>query len=551
MWIVIHFYVIFLSHSCYNSSFPPLEFLVIVSFKNVFAISLTLASFYTAPSFAFDITSEIKKIFIPQYEALQNMDSASPQIRTASSAVFRIEGGTGSFVKYDKETFIMTNNHVLGFKHCSKKGCFAKAIFNYQVGKEAVRKDLFVTPVAASDDVDVAFYRFKEVDPSGAFIDVVPSKYLSFSKTDQSIIGTDVFPVGHPRTSIKKFSQGKIVKYENNYMYVDALTLPGNSGSPILNNAGEIVGIHHSSAKKNDGITREGMLYIGRASSTGSILGVLNHGLANRNDLLKKFWDVDKVSTFKNAKRFSKIYIKSKTIPVTSSGEDFFDSLYKDCVKRVDFKTNHSARFSKSHDSCSVALSWINCSPKEEVEPSVKYVMASSLTDTHPDFGTDNAYCPSVKMRKKWAALFIKVGNKYEGFHGKDSLKWTADALGKLAKNENQAFKIVTKSVSKKFEKSNILSMTNILRLSKASKYVKSTTFKGKNIKNIVKNYKNFPGFEYELGKIAKSTTNLYKNKHLTIDEYKETMYSILNETSLSLNAKLATEKLAYENKIL
>lgn len=508
-------------------------------------------SLYSSPLFAFDISNEIKKFFIPQYEALQNLDEAPTAIRTASSAVFRFEGGTGSFVKFRDEIFIMTNNHVLGFKHCSRKGCFAKAVFNYQIGKEAQTKNLFVTPVAASDDVDVAFYRFKEVTAKGDIIDVTPTKYLEFSSSDIAQVGTSVYPIGHPRTSVKKYSEGKVVKYEHGYMYVDALTLPGNSGSPILNAAGEIVGIHHSSAKRNDGITRDGMLYIGRASSTQSITQSLEDGLNSPSDLLQKFWDVDKVTSLKNAKRFSKIYIKSKTIPVINSGKDFFTSLYEDCNKKLDVKTNHSARFIKSHDSCSVAISWIKCGTKEDTEPSIKYILASTLSDTHPDFNSGNNYCPSVTMRKKWASLFIKVGKKYEDFHGKDSLKWTADALSKLTKSENQSSKIVAKSVLTQYEKSKSLSMTNILRLTKASKYVKTAMFKGQDIAKIITEYENFPGYEYELAKIAKGATNLYKNNHLDTQTYKQTMNTILNDRALSLNAKLAAEKLAYENGVL
>ena len=198
------------------------------------------------------------------------------------------------------------------------------------------------------------------------------------------------------------------MKYENGYMFVNALTLPGNSGSPILDVDGNIVGIHHSSAKKNDAITRDGLLYVGRASSAESILEVLNQGILDRTSQLAKFWNVDKPTSLSHAKKFSKIYIKSKTIPVLSNKVDFFSSLYNDCNKKLDLDTNHAGKFTKSHDSCTVAKSWLSCNKSESENLSVKYVMATTLDDSHPDFDGFGGY-PKLNYEKKWANLFLNI----------------------------------------------------------------------------------------------------------------------------------------------
>lgn len=499
---------------------------------------------------AFSFTNTIKQFFITEYDSLQDIENAPKEIRKISSAVFRFEGGTGSFVKFGDEIFIMTNNHVLGYKHCSRKGCFAKAVFNYEKGKQAVFKNLFVTPAAVSEDVDVSFFRFKEINEAGDFMTVRPNLYLEF-ETNRAEVGETVYPIGHPRTSIKKFSSGQVVKYENGYMHVNALTLPGNSGSPIVNIAGKIIGIHHSSVKRNDGFTREGLLYVGRASSSPAILKVLEAGLSDPDTLLAKFWNVDRAVSFSSAKSFTRIYKKSKTIPMLTTGKDFFETLYDDCSRRLDLETTRSAKFARSHESCSVALNWIGCAAPEK-EVSVKYILASTLTDSHPDFDGYGSYCPRGKMKSKWANLFLKIGRKYRDFHGKDPLVWTAEGMSKLASDPKRASKIASTNIRKELNNSNnMVSVSTILMLSQYSSVEKIDKINGIDLVELVKKYREIPNYEYDLADIADATQALYENNHLDKDELKEIVDSILAESQLSLNAKLAVEKIAFEKDVL
>jgi V8-like Glu-specific endopeptidase len=515
--------------------------------KSIIVISLLYSG---EAAYSFDL-SGIKKFFIPEFESLQDVKEASKFIKSSSRAVFRFEGGTGSFVKYNDQLYIMTNNHVLGYKHCARNGCFAKAIFNYEKGKSAVNKTLFVTPVAASTDVDVSFFKFKEVTANGDFLSVKPNVFLNLTPSNAQV-GSEVYPIGHPRKSIKKYSSGKIVKYENGYMFVDALTLPGNSGSPIVNSAGEIVGIHHSSAKKNDGFTRDGLLYVGRASSNISIVNVLEKGLKNTKDQLVKFWDVNKPVSYRYAKKFSKIYIKSKTIPSLRSKQDFFDSLYEDCKTKLDLGSNHAGKFVKSHEACSVASSWINCGKGIKEDISVKYVLAATLNDSHPDFEQTSGYCPNIAMKKKWANLFLKIGHKYRSFHGKDPLLWTAEALSKLISNSKTNSKVVLKNIEAELGKDSAnVTVTNMLRVASNSEALSSLKVKNIDIKSQIKDYKKIVGYEYELSKIAKTANELHNNMHFTDSEFKTAIDSILSEDQLSLNAKLIVEKIAYEKGLL
>lgn len=517
--------------------------------RQLFTISALVYASIPRPVYGLDVAKSIKNFFISEYESLSDVKDAPDFIKKVSPSVFLFEGGTGSFVKYADELFIMTNNHVLGFKHCSRKGCFAKAVFNFEKGKKKNEALLFVTPVAASDDVDVSFFRFQRVKNDGTFVSVKPNNFLNFAKKSANI-GSVVYPVGHPRTSIKKYSSGKLVKFENGYMLVNALTLPGNSGSPILNEKGEIVGIHHSSVKRNDGFTRNGLLYIGRASKTSDLIEVLQSGLLDSETELSKFWNVDARAKLIHAKRFTAIYKKSKTIPILDKGGDFFDALYDDCSKNLDLNTNRIVKFSRSHDSCTVALSWISCS--KEKSP-VGFILATTLNDSIPEFDGYESYCPQGKKKQKWAKLFKSIGQRYQTFRGKDPQVWSIDAISKLISNEQKTSKIAMKYLLDSYGKNGSqLSITQIQRISRYSDALgKNSKFGLVDLSEYVKEYQKIPNYEYELFRLAQISKKLHENGHLTIDELNDILGSIMDETRLSLNAKLGVEKIAFNYGLL
>lgn len=501
--------------------------------------------FFTSSVAIATISKENSKNLIKDYDALVDIHQAPETIKSLGKAVFRLGNGTGSFVKYGKSIYVMTNNHVLGYKHCARKGCFVKAVFDYQIQKKSVHKNLFLTPVAASDDVDVSFFDFKEVAANGDFVEISVKSYLEFSSESRVSIGSSVYAVGHPRTGLKKFSRGSIVKFENGYLYVDALTLPGNSGSPILESEGKVVGIHHSSAKRNDGFTRSGLLYVGRASAHDALLKILKRGLRSPKEELKKFLDVDKASTFSAAKKFTNIYMNSKMVPYLDNKKDFFHSLFENCRDNLDFSTSHAGKFVKSHDSCSIAKKWIRCQPTPN-DVAVKFIMASTLTDSHPDFKTYGSYCPRGSIRKKWAALFIDIGNKYRDFHGKDPLIWKVDALSQLVSKDKLSKQMSLKNLKSELKRSDYDNpFESLVRQAKNSEKIDSE------VKNIVLNYSKYTHYQFELSKIAKAAQYLYENKIITKEQFETLISSVLNEDFLTLNAKLAVEKIAYENNLI
>jgi serine protease Do len=133
--------------------------------------------------------------------------------------------GTGFYLKTPH--LIVTNNHVV-------EG-------NRDVVVEAVGKSAKVSRVLYNDvKFDLAFLE-------------VPSEYADFPQIDLGNLNTSVADkvtaVGHPYGLKYSFTQGIISntqRIHNNidYLQHDAALNPGNSGGPLLNTEGEVVGVN-------------------------------------------------------------------------------------------------------------------------------------------------------------------------------------------------------------------------------------------------------------------------------------------------------------------
>jgi hypothetical protein len=160
--------------------------------------------------------SELEKIF-----------PAVVKINTAS--------GTGSGVYYKAQEVIITNHHVVnGFK---------------KVGIETQNKENIVADVILINPlIDIAILKPKKIldVPNIAFLS---QKFLK--STDKvSVLG---FPYGMPFTVTEGIiSSVKQILGGQSYIQTDAAVNPGNSGGPLVNMRGEIIGITTSKFQNAD-----------------------------------------------------------------------------------------------------------------------------------------------------------------------------------------------------------------------------------------------------------------------------------------------------------
>ncbi|MBE6916088.1 MAG: trypsin-like peptidase domain-containing protein [Ruminococcaceae bacterium] len=91
------------------------------------------------------------------------------------------------------------------------------------------------TVIFDDEKLDIAILHFK--DPIGTPLKIV--------KSDNLEIGNEIFTVGYPYTfpSEKTLTTGNIAAFENGLIKIDSSVNNGNSGGPLFNTNGEIVGV--------------------------------------------------------------------------------------------------------------------------------------------------------------------------------------------------------------------------------------------------------------------------------------------------------------------
>jgi serine protease Do len=145
----------------------------------------------------------------------------------------------GSGVIIDKDGYILTNNHVV------------EKTDEIMV-KLADEKEFRAKIIGRDPKTDLALIRIETDDPLDA---------LPFGDSDELEVGEWVVAIGNPFGLGNTVTAGIVsAKYRNlgagsydNFIQTDAPINPGNSGGPLLNTAGEVIGINTAIFSKTGG----------------------------------------------------------------------------------------------------------------------------------------------------------------------------------------------------------------------------------------------------------------------------------------------------------
>jgi hypothetical protein len=151
---------------------------------------------------------------------------------------------------------------------CPVEGCYAQLTQQYQRGA-ALQQPLtvFVVPRAINVGLDMAILQASE-SPGGPPLST-PNYLTIDARTPAELQGTHVNVVGHPEASLKKWSSGSDVWSNGEWVWTTGFSLPGNSGSPLLDDHGHMVGVLHRGADSLDLVSSNGVneFSVGTASS--------------------------------------------------------------------------------------------------------------------------------------------------------------------------------------------------------------------------------------------------------------------------------------------
>jgi len=191
-----------------------------------------------------------------------NFASAVSAAKPSLVAVFAKRYGAGAGILWSADGLVLTNRHVLSSHH-------PKVLL-------ADERQLGAEVVATDEEIDLALLRVNARD--------LPA--IQIGDSTQLRIGELVFTLGHPWGQRNSASFGIISQLGNAQtrgrrglipiIRTDARLAPGNSGGPLLNASGEVVGINTMIVGGNQGIAIPSAVAVDFVEQVKSKISVAN-----------------------------------------------------------------------------------------------------------------------------------------------------------------------------------------------------------------------------------------------------------------------------------
>jgi trypsin-like peptidase len=301
-------------------------------------------------------SQDARTVVLPSFS---DVSEAPQPIQTAAQAVVRIrtagEIATGSFIS--PSGILLTNNHVLGVGVCPQEGCYAQITFMHQ-RHSAIQQPqtVFVVPLAVDVGLDMATVQVYS-GPGAAPLDT-PHYLTLASHNAGSLQGMHIHVVGHPEGHLKKWTQGQVVGSDGTWIWFTAYSLPGNSGSPVLDDDGHMVGILHRGPSAQDLVTGRGVDEYSIGTASDALITAMTAPLpAAIRSIQAPVTDVE-------VAQFQAVYLNARVQTATVSGapKPVLSSLGAQCdagLARQDYASPED--LASALAPCSQAELWIEC----------------------------------------------------------------------------------------------------------------------------------------------------------------------------------------------
>ncbi|MFK7601446.1 endonuclease [Deinococcus sp. SM5_A1] len=145
---------------------------------------------------------------------------------------------------------ILTNHHVLEDAATAK---LAVIEFNYELLPDGA----LAMPVTLPLDPDTLFVTSEGLDYSLVAVRGETSAYgwlPLIASADKTVLGEALSIVQHPGGETKQIAlrENRLIDLLPDYLHYETDTAPGSSGSPVFNDAWEVVALHHSGVPRTD-----------------------------------------------------------------------------------------------------------------------------------------------------------------------------------------------------------------------------------------------------------------------------------------------------------
>ena len=347
--------------------------------------------------------------------SFHEVNTAPAKIQTAAEAVVRIRMaagyGTGAFIS--SSGLLLTNDHVLGDTVCPIEGCSIQLTFDFQIGKPVpTPMTVFAVPQSVDVGLDMAIAQIYDA-PGGTPL-ATPS-FLGFHDLDAaSLLGTHVTVVGHPEGALKKWTDGQVVDAAGDWFTTDAYTLPGNSGSPMLDDNGEIVGLIHRGPTSEDLITDDSVDVYSIGTASASLSAAMSAPLPA--EMISLAADTTVQGLIAN----DLVYLNGRATGASVGGTEtnILGTLGQACdtaLARTDFVSPDD--LAAALQPCNDGQRWIEC----------------RYDETLPAYGV---VCPSASDTSAWANRFQMMNQLWVAMNGNADLTPVSFGIAALSSSK-------------------------------------------------------------------------------------------------------------------
>jgi V8-like Glu-specific endopeptidase len=460
----------------------------------------------------------------PALPSFQDVSSAPAAIQTAAKAIVRTRTAndlaTGAFLS--ATGLLMTNNHVLGTAICPVEGCYVALSFDYERGEAPEAPEiLFAKPVAVSVGLDMALVQVYESD-GGAKLET-PSFLTLLPKDAASLLGANVTLVGHPLGDLKQWTTGQVYDSDGDWILTTAYILPGNSGSPMLDDEGRMVGIVHRGPTDQS-------LYAESSVDTYSI-GTPSALLAAAMSapLPEEMVSTRAETTAAAVVANDLVYLNAHAATYASAGHaplSVLSALGTACdaaLAVTDYATPDD--LTTALQPCYDAMSWIECRTDEP---------ASSL-------GT---VCPSSPELAAWTQRFDGVNAATVALNGQVDDYAVSFAIAALSADIDAGYAAGAKSLVAALESASYPLDPD------SAQYLAAFgigSYAGTSLVTYVEGYAKIPEYDRQAGDLAYAIVNLEEATLLPSGEAASLLSALASDPTVDVGDKLYIESLQYQ----
>jgi V8-like Glu-specific endopeptidase len=451
-----------------------------------------------------------------------DVTSAPAAIRRAARGVVLVGTAgavaTGSFVS--ESGVLLTNNHVLGDTVCPVEGCYVQLTWMYQRGEPRQQpQSVFAVPMAVNPGLDVAVVQLYAW-AGGPKLST--PEHLTFRAVDPgSLLGTHVTVVGHPEGSLKKWTDGVVIDLDGNWFQSTAYILPGESGSPALDDGGNIVGIVHRGPTGEDLISSAGVNVYSVGTASGSIMAAMSMPLPTA--MISTTAATTESAFLENDRVYLNAHVS--TVTVESGPAAVLALLGQACDAGLAQQAYASpSDLDSALNPCYEASRWIDC-----------------RVDTTPAFY--GVVCPSPSDAAAWANRFQSVNLCWRDMNGRLDLGLISFGIAALSGSMSAGKAAGALSLQQAlssaqppldFELAYYLAAFGI------------TGYSGTRIVDYVKNYQAVSHYEYQATDVAAAAAWLYSNSALAKVDVLGLLSRLHDDPRVSVGTKLYIERVQY-----